>query len=121
MDMEKYIRGVINASSKKRYETFLKTAADLESVWVLANSDGFATYSDEQFCYLLVWPRKEFAYFGSLESDEPTEVEVHDFIKLCQSMGSKEKIMVFPTEKDAYVVSSIQMIEDLESRLSEVE
>ena len=121
MDFEKYIEGVMNASPEKRYKTFLSTAADTETVCVLSNENGFAMYGDETGSYLLVWPKKEFAAFFICEGDKQVELDVHDFIELCRQTIKDEKVMVFPTNRDSFVISGENLAEDLEAFLDEVE
>lgn len=121
MDIEKYIKGVMSASPEKRYNTFLTTVADREGVWVLSNENGLAMFGDETDSYLLVWPRQEFASIFASEDEETIEIEVHDFIDMCRQQINEDKVMVFPTHTDAYVISGSSLADDLEMYLDEVE
>ncbi len=121
MDFEKYIKGVMSAPPEKRYKTFLTTAADTESVYVLSNDEGFVMYGDETVECLLVWPKKEFITFAASEDDEPFEMDVHDFIEMCREEIGDDDVMVFPTDVDGYIVSGNSLAEDLEAFLAEVE
>ena len=114
--------GISNASPAKRYKHFVSHVADWESVWLLSGKDGFLTIDIDDHIHLLVWPSKEFAL--AFDPDEtPVEIEVHDFCKRCEEMLHQEDIrfMVFPTEKNTYVVETEELLEDILYELSLVE
>lgn len=117
------IRGVLNASPEKRYKHFLSTVADTEQVWLLKNNDGYACYDDgDGYSNLIVYPAREYAemFCGS---DEPELVEVHDFVDRCSELLQQDEIrfMVFPNQRDSYIVDAKKMYYDVMSALDEIE
>ena len=118
---EKAIQGLLNASPEKRYKSFLTTAADLAEVWLLSSEEGYATFDADGYIHLLIWPRREFAVLLQSAEEEPVSMEIHDFIEECQHLDSHFRFMVFPTQNDAYVVTTKQLCEDLADHLEEVE
>lgn len=120
---EKRFFGILNASAKKRYRNFISTVADREEVWLLENGEGYATFDDEEKIYLLVWPEQEFAKWFSKEDENAVSIEVHEFCRRCLEMKDDSKIqfMVFPTEKDSWVVDTETILANILEELDRVE
>lgn len=118
---EKAIQGLLSASPEKRYKSFLTTAADQAEVWLLSSKDGYATFDDGGYIHLLIWAHREFAVLFQSAGGEPVSMEIHDFMEQCQSLDEHFRFMVFPTQKDTYVVTTKQLCEDLAACLEEVE
>ena len=113
--------GLQNAPAEKRYKSFLNTVVDQESVWLLQAEDGYATFDVDGTIHLLVWPEQEFCDFIKEEGELPVAIEVHDFLEKCKAIDQSIKFMVFPTEKDSFVVTADQLCFDIEEHLAEVE
>lgn len=115
------ISGVLNATPEKRYKNFLSTVADTQEVWLLKNKEGYACY-DDGHTNLIVYPAREYAeIFCGL--DEPEMVEVHDFVDRCSELLQQDEIrfMVFPNQRDSYIVDAKKMYCDVMLALDEVE
>ena len=113
--------GLQNAPAEKRYKSFLNTVADQETVWLLQAENGYATFDLDDTIHLLVWPSQEFCEFLMEDDEIPVAIEVHEFLELCKSLTYSIKFMVFPTEKDSFVVTVDQLCFDIEEHLAEVE
>lgn len=122
INMEKRFEGIWNASAEKRYKHFKSYVADQGSVWVLSNQDGFTTIDLEGYINLLVWPSKEFAVAFDAE-ETPVEIEVHDFCQRCEAMIEQSEIrfMVFPNDKDTYIVETEELLNDILDELDLIE
>lgn len=118
---EKQFLGMMNASPEKRYKSFLTAAADLEEVWLLSSEDGYATADIEGNIHLMIWPHKEFAEAFQEENEEIISMEVHEFVEMCETSEEDMRFMVFPTDKDCYIVDAEQLINDIRESLEEVE
>ena len=107
----KRFEGIWNASAEKRYRHFINYVADQESVWMLSNEDGLTTIDLDGYINLLVWPSKEFAVAFD-EKEIPVEIEVHDFCQRCKNMLEEKNIrfMVFPNDKDTYIVETEELL-----------
>ena len=122
MKNDKRFEGLWNASAEKRYRHFITHTVDFESAWLISNEDGYATIDVDGYIHLLVWPSKEFAEKYSKE-DTPAEMDIHEFCQRCESMINEENIrfMVFPTDKDAWIISTEDLLNDLTEELELVE
>ena len=122
MTNDKRFEGIWNATAEKRYKHFVTYTVDYESVWLLSDEDGYATIDVDGYIHLLVWPSKEFAVAYS-EEDTPVEMDIHEFIKRCNDMREDTNIrfMVFPTDKDAWIVSTEDLLNYLIEELGRVE
>ena len=118
---EKKKYGLINAPAEKRYKSFLNMVADNEFVWLLQAEDGYATIDIKNTIHLMIWPAQEFCEFIKEDGETPTAIEVHEFLEFCKSLIEPVQFMVFPTEKDSFVVSAEQLCFDIEEHLAEVE
>lgn len=122
MNFEIRFERLWNESPKKRYKHFVRFVADQESVWMLSNEDGFTTIDLDGYVNLLVWPSREFAVKYDSQ-DAPVEIEVHDFCQRCEDLLAQENVrfMVFPTDKNVYVVSTEELLSDILYELDLVE
>ena len=118
---ERGLNGLLNTSPKKRYKSFLSTIADLEEVWLLFSNEGYATFDADNYIHLLIWPRKEFTEMFKDDDEEVVSIEVHKFIEQCETLEENIRFMVFPTDKDSYVVTAEKLINDINEALEEVE
>lgn len=119
---DKRFEGIWNATAEKRYKHFVTYTVDYESVWLLSDEDGYATIDVDGYIHLLVWPSKEFAVAYS-EEDTPVEMDIHEFIECCNDMreDTNFRFMVFPTDKDAWIVSTEDLLNYLIEELGRVE
>lgn len=122
MDTEKRFKGLWNASAEKRYKHFKTYVADWESVWMISKKEKIMTIDSSGYVNVLVWPSKEFAMAYDAEA-MPIEIEVHDFCRKCEELLSKKEIrfMVFPTDKNTYVVETEKLLNDILEELDLVE
>lgn len=117
---DKAINGLLSSSPEKRYKSFLNTVADLEEVFVgiTPNENNFAT-DDKGF--ILLWSHKEICELMISSHQIPRAIEVHDFLKYCESIGDSAMFSVFPTTENSYIVSAKQLMVDVNEHLDEVE
>ena len=89
---------------------------------MLGDDDGFTTIDADGYIHLLVWPEKEFAVAFSKE-DTPIEMAIHEFCELCENIMGEGNVrfMVFPTDKDAWIISVEELLNDLTEELERVE
>ena len=127
MNNDLCFKGLWNATAEQRYKHFITYVADYESVWLLSNKDGVATIDVDDYINFLVFPSKEFATAYAevvqKETDSPMEVDVHDFCKHCEAIINEKstRFMVFPTDKDVWVISTEELLKDLIEGLEQVE
>lgn len=122
MNFKIRFEGLWNAKPQKRYKHFVSFVADQESVWMLANDDGFTTVDLDGYVNLLVWPSREFAVAYDSQ-DVPVEIEVHDFCQRCEELLKQKNVrfMVFPTHKDVYVANTEELLSDILYELDLIE
>ncbi|MBQ3100787.1 MAG: DUF2750 domain-containing protein [Clostridia bacterium] len=116
--------GIWSSSPEKRYHNFLDTVTDREEVWLSGNDDGCTTFDIDDRIHIMVWPRNEFCerlVSQISENERPFSIEIHEFIEECEAMDDSYNFMVFPTEKDSYIVSKNQLIEDILDYLERLE
>lgn len=118
---ERGLNGLLNTSPEKRYKSFLTTVADLEEVWLLSSDEGYATFYADNYIHLLIWPRKEFAEMFKEDDEKVISIEVHKFIEQCEAVDENVRFMVFPTDKDSYVITAENLINDINDYLDEIE
>lgn len=116
------LNGVLNASPEKRYKNFISTVVDQEQVWVLSSEAGYATWDEDDIIRLIVYPTLDAAKLFA-GSDTPAAIEVHDFLSRCKTYMKNDHFgfMVYPNGSDAFIVSTEQMVDDLEATLALVE
>lgn len=120
----KAFEGIWNSDPEKRYHNFLNTVADLEEVWLSESNDGCTTFDIDDKIHIMVWPKKEFCerFISQIsENERAFSMEIHEFIEECESLDGSYSFMVFPTDKDSYIVSKDQLIEDIIAHLEELE
>lgn len=118
---EKSFLGLRNASPEKRYKSFLNTVVDREQVWLINSKKGFVTINNDGVVFVPVWPRAEYSDYTIFEDEKPFPMEIHAFLEKCYNMEESTRFMVFPTERDAYVVTPSQLYSDIKEHLEEVE
>lgn len=116
------LNGVLNASPEKRYKNFISTVVDQEQVWALSSEAGYATWDEDEIIRLIVYPTLDAAKLFA-GSDKPTAIEVHDFLSRCKAYMKNDRFgfMVYPNGSDAFIVSTEQMVNDIEATLALVE
>lgn len=117
----KAMEGLINSSPEKRYKSFLNTVADLEEVWLLSSKEGYATFDENDYINVLVWPRKEFCELFMSSDEKAVSIEIHKFLENCKKMEDNIRFMVFPNNFDSYVVTVEQLCLDIQEHLDELE
>ena len=118
---EKAMEGLMNAPAEKRYNSFLNTVTDREEAWFLESPDGFATMEADGYIHILTWPLKEFCIPFLSEGEEPVAMEIHELVEQLETLEEDMRFMVFPTQKDAFVVTPQQLREDLTEYLEQIE
>lgn len=118
---KKMLEGLMNASPEKRYKSFLNTVVDQEEVWLLESDEGCVTIDLDGYIHVLVWPHKEFCEPFMGKNDQPIAIEVHAFIDDCKLLDQNMRFMVFPTQKDCYIISTEGLCHDLLEHLEEIE
>lgn len=123
----KEIESVSRLAGEKRYEYFIKKAADQNQVWGLWN-DGWATgFADGNFRTLPIWPTFEYAAqcrLGNWAGFEPRSIHLVEFIaNFLPNMRSADmKISIFDVpDGSAVVVSEEDLVRDLRLELSKIE
>lgn len=121
--MDKQLQYIMNAIPEKRYKNFITTVADKCYAWLLRTDVGYATFDNNNFINILVWPQKEYAQLIASDNEVVEGIEVHDFIQRCREMSGNENIrfMVFPTKIDSYIVTVEKLLEDIEYQLGLIE
>jgi hypothetical protein len=122
---EREFASVLNLSGPKRYEYFVKRAADRDTMWALRDAGGWVTTADNAGrLYLPVWPHARFAA-ACAEAEwartEPAPIDVDEWIE-----GHAEElerdglgVAVFPTPAGQGVaVSPARLKADLEDEQS---
>ena len=110
---------------KKRYNHFLNIVPDEELVWMVdCGNDSLLSPEIDGIIYYLVWSEKQFVeyYIEKVYPDSKFEIvsiDVHDF---CDMLRLNDVMfMIFPTDKDAWVVKSNELYENLTYELSRIE
>lgn len=123
MNDAKYIASLLSQPAPRRYEHFIKRAADHEEVWGLYK-DGWAMASTNDGRQVFpVWPAKEFAELcatGDWAGCAPREMSVYDFMEdvLPTLQDEHAEVGVFSTPQDKGVVPTIdRLLEDLRTEL----
>ena len=117
---ERYFRGILEASPEKRYKSFLNKVVDLEQVWI-GVPEGAWEVSKNAENYIALWPLEEFAKDNKLNVDCVQPMEIHDFLDVYQEVGRTKQFMVFPTDRDAYMVTWERLYNDIKEHLEEIE
>ena len=117
--------GILNTTSDKRYNHFLNVVSDLECVWMVdCGDDTLLSPEIDGIAYYLAWSEKEFAnyYIGKMFPElecEIVSIDTHDF---CDMLKANETMfMIFPTDKDAWIVTSDELYQNLEYELARIE
>ena len=118
----KRFEGIWTSSPEKRYRHFVNHVADWGKVWMLSSEDGFTALTVDGYIHLLVWPSEEFAKAFD-RTDYPVEIEVHEFCRRCNDIIEQENIrfMVFPTDKNSFVVETEELLNDILAELELIE
>ena len=124
---QKQIEAITTLSGPKRYEHFVKVAADQRCVWGLY-SDGWALSStNEGRPVFPMWPAREYAYLcvtGEWAGYEPQKINLDDLIEhLLPSLKERETLLgVFYTPTDKGVLPDLEQFErDIRTELAKIE
>ena len=117
---ERYFRGILEASPEKRYKSFLNKVVDLEQVWI-GVPKGVCEDSKNADNYIVLWPLEEFSKENKLSIACVEPMEIHDFLDAYQELGKTKQFMVFPTDRDAYMVTWERLYNDIVEHLEEIE
>lgn len=115
---DKEIATLLNESTQRRYEYFLKRVCETRTVWGLFN-DGWASLGDESGKFIPVWPHavyaKQFAK-GEWAGFAPKEIALDVFLeRWIPGMGGEGiQPAIFPVDSGNAVIVSL---EDLEANL----
>jgi len=121
---EKEIAAILASSAPKRYEHFIKRAADTESIWSLEHN-GWAFLGDDKGHECIpVWPHSKYASLcaiGSWAHFQPQSIDMDAWLSNWIPGIAKDHrfIAVFPTpEYKGVVVEPKQLESDLRRELS---
>lgn len=122
---QKMFEGILHATSEKRYQYFLNTVSDTQMVWMADCGDNTLLSPEiDGTIYYLAWPDEEFAgyYVEKMFPDakfQIVSIEVHDFCNMLQL--NHVMFLIFPTDNDAWIVTSDELYENLSYELSRIE
>lgn len=124
---KKQIESILALPGQRRYEHFIKVAADQHRIWGLYN-DGWALAGtvDENPVFP-VWPASEYATLCAVEDwagYKPKEIDLHDFFEaLLPSLRDRKTLLgVFLTPNNKGVTPSLEQVEnDLREELARIE
>ena len=124
---QKEVEAVLRLPGEKRYQYFIKRAADANKVWGLWN-DGWAMgVTDDGQSTIPVWPAAEYAEAckqGDWEVYKPKPIDLHEFMNefVPQAAQDGVRISIFDTPSEASVlVNNDELLEDLKEELSKIE
>ena len=117
---EKAISGLLNASPEKRYKSFLNTIVDIEELWFMRLESEHREAGKEGL-YAALWPCEEVLRGYNIKNENPTTMEIHEFLQLCKEQDKTIHFVVFPTDKDSWVVTCEQLYQDIIEHLEEIE
>lgn len=114
---------VINLSTTKSYEYFLKTIVGFGELWGLSNEGWATTENDDGKILIPFWPKKEFAKANI--SDEwssyiPEVIDLDEFLEdwIPGMINEGHSASVFRTPNGDYIeVDLIKLKDDLENEL----
>ena len=113
-------RAMLSATNSKRYEYFIKRVADWESVWSLANDDGWVLAGEDGGSESVpVWPHPKYATASAVEvwaGCEPKAISLKDWMTkwLPGMVRDGRSVTVFPTPAlNGVVVEPHVLAEDI--------
>jgi hypothetical protein len=121
MPTEKEIEEILKLDAEKRFNYTIKRIADFQSVWVIGDEKGFATYIDDNGnLAFAIWPFEAFAALcckGDFAQYTPEAIELDFFQEryLPKFKERKEKLAIFPLPTDKGMVMEI---DEFEQRLN---
>jgi hypothetical protein len=124
---QKQIESVLLLPGPKRYENFIKVAADQRCVWGLFQEGWALSATNDGEPVFPVWPASEYASLcasGVWSRYEPKRINLDDFFNgLIPSLHErKTKLGVFYTPNDKGVIPELEQVEaDLKAELSRIE
>lgn len=122
---KKMFNGILSATPEKRYNHFLNVASDTESVYMVdCGDDNLLSPEINNIIYYLAWSEKEFAeyYLSKMYPKMKCQIvtlEIHEFCDIIKN--NQVMFMIFPTDKDTWIVSSDDLYENLAFELSRIE
>lgn len=123
----KEIETVIGLTDSKRYEYFIKRAADRAFVWGLYDNGWVSAGDDKNQLFFPVWPTKEYAVLCMntiWKNASPREIEIHEFLEdyLDEMKQANVFVAVFYTPNDkGIIIEPEQLKKDLLNELSKIE
>ncbi len=124
---QKQIEAIVALPGPKRYEHFIKVAADQNCVWGLY-SDGWALAGTEDGEPVFpLWPAREYAVLcssGEWSGYEPKKIDLNDlFGSLLPSLKERKTLIgIFYTPSDKGILPAFDEFEDdLREELSNIE
>ena len=112
---------------EKRYEYFVKKAADWDAVWALGDEDTFTGAADAEGRTLLpVWPHRSFAEACALDewkNATPVELDLSEFKDVLEDLRDKGSLVaVFQTpDGKAVHVDPGRLVDDLAEEVAKYE
>jgi len=115
------ISRISSLSAEKRYDNFVATIIETQTVWFLEYEDAFTMFkNDDGGVDLLVWQDKKLAEQYAVEGEKPVSMTFDDFIEQCNGyLGSSEvMLMVCPVgDEDVLIVNMEQMLTDIDNKM----
>ncbi len=123
----KQIEAVLSLPGPKRYEHFVKVAADQRQIWGLHNNGWALAGTIDDGPVFPVWPAREYASLcatGDWAGYEPREIDLEEFFHaLLPSLQERgTQLGVFYTPNNKGVIPTLEQIEnDLKEELARIE
>jgi Protein of unknown function (DUF2750) len=112
----------------KRYQYFVKRAADWKQVWTIQGDKGWLTAADDSgILHLPLWPHPFFAEMcttGDWSTARVVPIEVHDLINkvLPQLISDEQMVSIMPTSTGRDIpVNPDRLRADLLAELEKIE
>ena len=125
---QKEIENILKLEPFKRYEYFIKKAADFEQLWTIIDQDGNYVISGiDEFSLISFWPAEEFVTLyleKEWEDCKPIKLTLDDLKGDVFEIINTENylINVFPVNgRSGFVVSLEEFDRDLQEELDKIE
>ncbi|TZG00041.1 DUF2750 domain-containing protein (plasmid) [Chryseobacterium panacisoli] len=124
----KEIENILRLEPIKRYEYFIKKAADFEQLWTIIDQDGDYVISEiDEFNLISFWPAEEFVTLyleRGWDDCKPIKLTLDDLKENIFDIINSENylINVFPVNgKSGFVVNLEEFNRDLQEELDKIE
>lgn len=121
-------KSLLNQSSEKRFEHFVKRVADIKVVWLLHDSQGICLFGDsEEKEYIPVWPSEEAAKANAIEDWEKyqaTSIKLDTWMNeaLMDLQNQDISVAVFPVrDLPCVVIKPLYLRDAIQEELDKIE